>query len=138
VLFRPFHEHTGGWFWWGNKTTPDAEYKALFRYTADYLKNRKKVHNLLYVYNTGTEFANAQEYLNRYPGDDVIDILSFDTYQWGDASANRSFVEGMDMRLSIWQPKRTKLQSSVKRDTTKSLMPNGGPMTCCRELASIR
>jgi hypothetical protein len=101
VLFRPFHEHTGGWFWWGNATTSDDEYKALFRYTVDYLKNTRQVHNLLYVYNTGTEFANEQEYLNRYPGDDVIDMLSFDTYQGGDASVNRSFVEGLDMRLSI-------------------------------------
>lgn len=100
VLFRPFHEHTGGWFWWGT-TTPDNEYKALFRYTADYLKNTRKVHHLLYVYNTGTEFSSAEEYLKRYPGDDVVDMLSFDTYQRGDASVDRSYVEGLDMRLGI-------------------------------------
>lgn len=100
VLFRPFHEHTGGWFWWGT-TTPDEEYKALFRYTVDYLKNIRKLHHLLYVYNTGSEFSNADEFLKRYPGDDVVDMLSFDTYQRGDASVDRSYVESLDLRLGI-------------------------------------
>jgi hypothetical protein len=100
VLFRPFHEHTGGWFWWGT-VTPDNEYKALFRYTVDYLKNTRNVHHLLYVYNTGSEFSNAEEYLKRYPGDDVVDMLSFDTYQRGDASVDRSYVERLDLRLGI-------------------------------------
>jgi hypothetical protein len=100
ILFRPFHEHTGGWFWWGT-TTPDEEYKALFRYTADYLKNTRKVHNLLYVYNTGTEFSNAAEFLERYPGDDVIDMVSFDTYQRGDAATDSSYTIGLDLRMGI-------------------------------------
>ena len=42
ILFRPFHEHTGGWFWWGTMT-PDEEYKALFRYTVDYLKDYQEM-----------------------------------------------------------------------------------------------
>jgi hypothetical protein len=101
VLFRPFHEHTGGWFWWGNATTPDNEYKSLFRYTYDYMTNVRNVHHLLWVYNTGTEFSNEEEYLKRYPGDDVVDMLSFDTYQRGDASMDRSYVDGLDLRLGI-------------------------------------
>jgi hypothetical protein len=100
VLFRPFHEHTGGWFWWGT-ITPDEEYKALFRYTVDYLKNKKNVHNLLYVYNTGSEFSNAEEYLKRYPGDDVVDMLSFDMYQYGDAATDSSYIQALDQRLGI-------------------------------------
>lgn len=100
VLFRPYHEHTGGWFWWGT-TTPDEEYKALFRYTVDYLKNKKNVHNLLYVYNTGSEFTNAEVFLRRYPGDDVIDMVSFDTYQRGDASIDSSFIRHVATRLDI-------------------------------------
>jgi hypothetical protein len=100
VLFRPFHEHTGGWFWWGT-WTPDEEYKALFRYTVDYMKNKKNVHNLLYVYNTGSEFSSSEEYLKRYPGDDVVDLLSFDTYQYGDAAADSSYTSGLDLRLGI-------------------------------------
>lgn len=33
VLFRPFHENTGGWFWWGAATTDKETYRALFQYT---------------------------------------------------------------------------------------------------------
>jgi hypothetical protein len=101
VLFRPFHEHTGGWFWWGNATTNAEEYKALFRFTVAYLKDIRQVHNLLYVYNTGSEFSNEKDYLDRYPGDDVIDMLSFDTYQGGNAEIDRSYVKSLDMHLSI-------------------------------------
>jgi hypothetical protein len=101
VLFRPFHEHTGGWFWWGNATTSNEEYKALFRFTVSYLKDTRQVHNLLYVYNTGSEFSGEKDYLDRYPGDDVVDILSFDTYQGGNAEIDRSYVKSLDFHLSI-------------------------------------
>lgn len=101
VLFRPFHEHTGGWFWWGSKTTNAEEYKKLFRFTVDYLKNEKKLHNLLYVYNTGSEFNSAETFLERYPGDDVVDVVSFDTYQRGNADGDTTFQAQTNQLLSI-------------------------------------
>ena len=39
MLFRPFHECNGDWFWWGKNFITDEEYKELFRYTVDYLMN---------------------------------------------------------------------------------------------------
>ena len=101
VLFRPFHEHTGGWFWWGNRTTSNETYKKLFRYTVEYLKEKKHLHNLIYVYNTGTEFSSPEEYLERYPGDDVVDMLSFDIYQRGDAAKDSSYTYSLDKHLGI-------------------------------------
>ena len=79
VLFRPFHEHTGSWFWWGKDLCTVDEYKALWRYTVTYLRDTKNIHHLLYTYSTGS-VATAQEYLERYPGDDLIDIVAFDSY----------------------------------------------------------
>ncbi|MGN0416199.1 MAG: glycosyl hydrolase [Agathobacter sp.] len=78
VLFRPFHEGDGGWFWWGNATTDDETFKALYRYTEDYLTSQG-VHNLIYVYSPCGP-ANEATFLNRYPGDDYVDVLSFDYY----------------------------------------------------------
>lgn len=79
VIFRPFHEHTGSWFWWGkNGCTPEA-YKALWRFTVQYLRDEKGVHNLLYAYSTDV-FDTDADYLERYPGDEYIDILGFDDY----------------------------------------------------------
>lgn len=81
VLFRPFHEMTGGWFWWGATSTSPEEYKQLFRFTVDYLKNKKGLHQLLYVYSTSDNFTSELQFLERYPGDDVVDVMGFDTYQ---------------------------------------------------------
>jgi beta-mannanase len=125
VLFRPFHEHTGGWFWWGAATTNNEEYKALFRYTVNYLKDKRNVHNLLWVYNTGSEFKNDAEFLARYPGDDVIDILSFDTYQFGDPSGNSAFAANLDTHLGIIEKiANAKGKIAVVGETGYNLIPS--------------
>lgn len=81
ILFRPYHEHTGSWFWWGDEQTTIEEYVALWRFTVEYLRDEKEVHNLLYVYSpdnqAGREFAN---YLTKYPGDEYVDVLGMDDY----------------------------------------------------------
>jgi mannan endo-1,4-beta-mannosidase len=100
VLFRPFHELTGNWFWWCKNTCTPAEYKLLWRFTVDYLRNARNVHNLLYVYNTA-DFLSKEDFLDRYPGDDVVDIVSFDAYQYGDPQKDSSFLNNVNRRLSI-------------------------------------
>ena len=80
VLFRPFHENNGSWFWWGGAFCDAQAYKNLFAYTVDYLRNDKEVHNFLYVYSPNGPFEDDKEYLSRYPGDEYIDILAFDMY----------------------------------------------------------
>jgi len=82
VFFRPFHEHTGSWFWWGKDLCTADEYKALWRFTVNYLRNEKNIHHLLFAYSTD-RFATEEEYLERYPGDDLIDLVGFDLYDRG-------------------------------------------------------
>ena len=82
VLFRPFHEHTGSWFWWGKNLCSVEDYKSLWKFTVSYLQNEKNIHHLIYTYSTD-RFKTAEEYLERYPGDDIIDILGFDLYDRG-------------------------------------------------------
>lgn len=79
IIFRPFHEHTGGWFWWGNKWCTPEEYKQLWHFTIDYLRKTKGLHNIITVYSPD-RFKSREEYLERYPGDDYIDILGHDNY----------------------------------------------------------
>ena len=67
VLFRPFHENTGSWFWWGKAFCDPETYKSVFKYTVEYLRDEKDVHNLLYVYGPGSEAASIAEYEERYP-----------------------------------------------------------------------
>jgi mannan endo-1,4-beta-mannosidase len=99
ILFRPYHELTGNWFWWTKNTCTPEEFKSLWRYTADYLQN-KNVHNLLYVYNTA-DFKTKEDFLERYPGDDYADMVSFDAYQRGNPATDNSFVNDVNRRLGI-------------------------------------
>jgi mannan endo-1,4-beta-mannosidase len=102
LLFRPYHELTGSWFWWGKNECSAADYKALYRFTADYLKNKRDVHNLIYVYNV-SDYKSEADYLERYPGDEYIDILSFDAYQYGPVSNGPAFTKDIQAKLAIQQ-----------------------------------
>ena len=64
VLFRPWHEHTGSWFWWGEKLCTADEYKTLWRMTVDSLRVHG-VDNALYAYSSGTEPQDTTQYLAR-------------------------------------------------------------------------
>jgi mannan endo-1,4-beta-mannosidase len=81
-LFRPYHEHSGSFFWWGTTICTDEQYSALWRYTVDYLRNKKKLHNILFVYNTD-RVTSLEQYMKGYPGDDIVDMLSIDMYDRG-------------------------------------------------------
>ena len=102
VLFRPFHELTGNWFWWCQNVCTPAEFTGLWKFTVDYLRHTKKLHNLLYVYNTA-EFNSKEHFLERYPGDDYVDVISFDTYQHPNAitADGNDFIKQVDTRLAM-------------------------------------
>jgi mannan endo-1,4-beta-mannosidase len=91
IIFRPYHEHTGSWFWWGRDFCTPEEYKALWQMTVKYFRNQK-VNNLLYAYSTDY-FANEADYLERYPGDEWVDILGFDFYHRNAPQSNAKFIE---------------------------------------------
>lgn len=80
VLFRPFHENNGSWFWWGAAYCDEDTYKNVFRYTEEYLMNEKGVHNFLYVYSPNGPFPDEADYESRYPGDEYVDVIAFDMY----------------------------------------------------------
>ena len=79
LIFRPFHEHTGSWFWWGQPHCSPDEYKSLWRFTVSYLRDQKGLHNLLYAYSPDI-FKDKAHYLECYPGDEWVDILGLDDY----------------------------------------------------------
>lgn len=100
VIFRPFHELNGSWFWWGkNHCTPD-ELKKLYQYTETYIRDQHQVHNLLYAYNTD-RFVDKAEFMERYPGDDFVDVVGFDIYQKDAVKTNESFAADLDKSLTI-------------------------------------
>ena len=84
IIFRPFHEHNGNWFWWGRGNFEESEYIDVYRFTADYLKHHHDIHHLIYAYSPDrSRLANPTDstgYFWGYPGDDYVDILGIDNY----------------------------------------------------------
>ncbi len=79
VIFRPFHEFGGKWFWWGVPYyATSAEFVQNWQFMVNFLNDSCNVHNLIYAFTPG--FKTEAEYLESYPGDDYVDILGFDTY----------------------------------------------------------
>ena len=89
ILYRPFHENTGSWFWWGADFCEPEVFKNVYRYTEEYIESQG-VHNILYVYSTGTEPSKQTEVEERYPGDEYVDIIGFDTYDLNPISDEES------------------------------------------------
>jgi mannan endo-1,4-beta-mannosidase len=80
VIFRPFHEYDGNWFWWGAAYCTADEYKTIFKFTVEYLRDTKGVHNVLYSLGPDNSYDTETKYLSRYPGDDYVDVLGMDNY----------------------------------------------------------
>ncbi len=70
ILWRPFHEGDGNWFWWGAKGAETL--KRLYRMMYERFTQVHALHNLIWVWNAPTPEC--------YPGDDVVDIISRDMY----------------------------------------------------------
>ena len=103
ILFRPWHEHTGSWFWWGQQHCTAEQYKALWQLTVSHLKD-KGVTNALYAYSPGTEpDGDEARYLERYPGDDIIDLVGLDCYCWApeaDTTQIANYAANLDRNLA--------------------------------------
>lgn len=92
VIFRPYHEHNGDWFWWGTKGCTEQEYVSLYRFTVEYLRDSLEIHQLLYAISPDRSRMNPANFekdiLYAYPGDEFIDILGMDNYWDVGNSAN--------------------------------------------------
>ena len=72
-IFRPLHEASGGWFWWG---TDGAEnYVKLYRLIADEMINKKGVHNVIWVWNP----CNVND-ADWNPGETIYNVIAIDIY----------------------------------------------------------
>ncbi|OJV76780.1 MAG: beta-mannosidase [Bacteroidia bacterium 44-10] len=81
IIFRPYHEHTQNWSWWGRSCTTQSEFTDLWKFTVNYLRNVKGVHNLIYAISPQIDSVQGRDnFLFRWPGDDYVDFLGMDAY----------------------------------------------------------
>jgi mannan endo-1,4-beta-mannosidase len=81
ILWRPYHEMNGKWFWWGNKPGTQG-YQQLYKMLFDRLVNYHKLNNLIWVFDAN-EISGPwmAPYRDFYPGHDFVDILATDVYR---------------------------------------------------------
>lgn len=75
VIWRPFHECGGGWFWW-SAHGPEP-YRKLWRLMFDRYTRVHQLDNLIWCYNP---IDSSEVMRNWYPGDDVVDMIGLDVY----------------------------------------------------------
>lgn len=82
-IFRPWHENNGAWFWWGEGNCSAEEFHALWNMTQDYL-NARLYDNIVWSYSPNLQGNwTRQHFMERYPGNDRVDLIGEDAYQWG-------------------------------------------------------
>ncbi len=81
ILWRPYHEMNGAWFWWGKQP---EHFCRLWRMLRQRMQEIHHLDNLLWVWNPNaprdTPGDEAGTYADYYPGGDVVDILAADVY----------------------------------------------------------
>ena len=80
VLWRPFHEFDGAWFWWGKGDSDN--FKRLWIMMYDHFTYDLKLNNLIWVLGYS---HNGTDYMGKparwYPGDEYCDIVGADSYE---------------------------------------------------------
>ena len=87
LIWRPLHEASGKWFWWGTDGAKPCI--ALYKLMFDIFVNQKGLHNLIWVWTTD----EASDALDWYPGDEYVDVVGRDYYYYP-REANHSSLVG--------------------------------------------
>ncbi|MDR6560530.1 MULTISPECIES: glycosyl hydrolase [unclassified Arcicella] len=80
MIFRPYHEFDGDWFWWGKSHCSREDFISVWQFTVTYLRDSLDVHNFIYAFSPDCKFHTEKEFLDRYPGDAWVDMVGMDNY----------------------------------------------------------
>ena len=143
VIFRPLHEHTQTWNWWGSKATTEREFIDFWRFIVSYLRDEKGVHNVIYAISPQMDeiYSDPKARLKfRWPGDEWVDLLGMDCYHGRNTPA---FVANMkalsELSAELGKPvgvTETGLENKHKADYwTVDLLPAMKGNPCCMVVA---
>nr|WP_262503215.1 glycoside hydrolase family 26 protein [Xylanibacter ruminicola] len=98
IIFRPWHENNGSWFWWGQKLCSDSEFMALWNLLQDEM-NARGFSNLLWSYSPNLDGGwTLERFMQRYPGNDRVTLIGEDAYQWG---SEQDFIKAVNSDLTF-------------------------------------
>lgn len=104
VIFRPWEMNGENKFWWDKDACSKEQYLALWQMVKERFEKNDVV-NVLYAYSPlASEDASATAYLDRYPGDEAVDILGINAYchaEEGDSTALTAFATHLSKNLKM-------------------------------------
>lgn len=80
VLWRPYHELNGDWFWWGGRSEGEFTTAALFRQIFNRMVKHHGLKNLIWVWSTDRVSRPGMEHEKFFPGTEYMDMLALDVY----------------------------------------------------------
>ena len=98
VIFRPWHEHTKNYFWWGQDWCTTEQYKALWSMTYDYMTKERGLDHLVWSYSPDSCGSDPLDVEERYPGDEIVDMIGVDFYQF---TENEEYIGRMKYSLDV-------------------------------------
>jgi mannan endo-1,4-beta-mannosidase len=102
VLFRPYHEMNGNWFWWGGWENKE-DFKRLWRETKSYMENERGLRNLIWVYAPNNSLNGGSDVLEYYAGSDQVDLVGLDIYL-NEIDTEPQRVNGYQQLLTLGKP----------------------------------
>ncbi len=100
VIFRPLHEHTQEWNWWGRSATTEEEFVAFWRFIVSYLRDTKDIHNVIYAISPQMDAVYEDavgRLLFRWPGNEWVDFVGMDCYHGRNTKAFIANVKAMSV-----------------------------------------
>lgn len=99
VLWRPYHEMNGDWFWWGGRSGPRGT-TQLYRQLFERLVKVHKLHNLVWVWSVDRPSTPQRQFAVFYPGADYFDVAALDVYR---SDFQQSYYDGL-LKLADGKP----------------------------------
>jgi len=102
IVFQPFNEHnTYGKYWWSADKCTSSEYKKLWVFTIDYLRNTKNIHHVLYLYSIQAD-TTVSSFTDSYPGNNYVDLVGVSLNLNQDVDpTGKIYVKTLNKNLSI-------------------------------------
>lgn len=143
VIFRPLHEHTQTWNWWGRSATTDSEFIAFWRFIVSYLRDTKGIHNVIYAISPQMDEVYDDpvgRILFRWPGDEWVDLVGIDCYHGRNRKAFESNVKALaEVSERVHKPvgvTETGLENDHNADYwTHDVLPALRNRPCCMVVA---
>lgn len=123
-IFRLWHEWEDGWMWWGAKYVSADDYKRFFILTEQTIKKYAPNAQILWAYCSDRYVNGEEEYMERYPGDDYVDIIGFDDYAIGQSKEDWTAAVNRAKMVCRIAEKRHLATGLFETNNNKRKIPN--------------